>query len=169
MVIDDFSVVRVAIFPSEADAPLLINSNAVLSFAISVECFEMITGRDVKSFELGDRRDESEFVQCALLNIARKFSGKAPFEDLSRFFALEALNHLVCEITEMCDLVKFIITEMCDFECLCQSLIVATLTNGDEGPSSLPLSFLSVLGEFCGYLFVLFFVTIRVIRGRFPC
>jgi hypothetical protein len=48
MVIDDFDIVCVAVFPPEADAPLVVDSYAVLSFAVSAESFEAITRRDEK-------------------------------------------------------------------------------------------------------------------------
>ena len=35
MVISDFDVVRCSVFPSEADAPLAIDSNTVLAFAVA--------------------------------------------------------------------------------------------------------------------------------------
>lgn len=45
MVVDYFNFVGIAVFPDEADAPLLIDTDAMLSFAISRESFEVITGR----------------------------------------------------------------------------------------------------------------------------
>lgn len=46
MVVGDFDVVRVAVFPSEANAPLAVNAYAVLAFAVAGEGFEVIAGRN---------------------------------------------------------------------------------------------------------------------------
>ena len=48
MVIDDLNVVCVAIPPSEADPPLIVDPDAVLALAISLERFKPITGRRPK-------------------------------------------------------------------------------------------------------------------------
>lgn len=42
MIISDFYFVGVPVPPHKADAPLIVDPNAVLPFAISVETFEVI-------------------------------------------------------------------------------------------------------------------------------
>jgi hypothetical protein len=42
MIIDYFHIISVSIFPNEADAPLLIDSDAVLPCPIPLKCFEFI-------------------------------------------------------------------------------------------------------------------------------
>jgi hypothetical protein len=44
MVVDDLDIVGVAITPAEADAPLVVNSDAVLPFALPGELLQPITG-----------------------------------------------------------------------------------------------------------------------------
>ena len=46
MVVDDFNFIRIAFFPGEADAPLLIDADAMLSSSVSRESFEVIVGRN---------------------------------------------------------------------------------------------------------------------------
>lgn len=71
MVIDDLDQFGAAIAPDEADAPLIINSDAMLPASVAFECFEAITGRcpqvrkpsgSVEHIELshGDRSDRVE-------------------------------------------------------------------------------------------------------------
>ena len=43
MIFRDFNVLHVAIFPDEADAPLIVNANAVLMLAIASQLFEPVT------------------------------------------------------------------------------------------------------------------------------
>lgn len=48
MVIGDLDFVGVAVFPSKADAPLVVDSNAVLAFTIASQCFESVAGRNAE-------------------------------------------------------------------------------------------------------------------------
>jgi len=49
MVIYNLDVVGISITPHEVDAPLIVDANAVLSFSVALERFQMITrrGREV--------------------------------------------------------------------------------------------------------------------------
>jgi hypothetical protein len=44
MIVGDLDVVRVAVFPSKADPPLVVDPNAVLAPAIPLECHQAISG-----------------------------------------------------------------------------------------------------------------------------
>lgn len=44
MIIGDFDFVGVTIFPSEADAPLVVDSYAVLAVAVASKSFETVAG-----------------------------------------------------------------------------------------------------------------------------
>jgi hypothetical protein len=46
MIVYDFYIERIALFPPEAKPPALINSNAVLPLAITLQSFEVIVRRD---------------------------------------------------------------------------------------------------------------------------
>jgi len=45
MVINNFNGLRIAVFPGEADAPLIINPNAVLPGPVAFQGFQTISGR----------------------------------------------------------------------------------------------------------------------------
>jgi hypothetical protein len=80
MIVDDFDFVRIAIFPAKTNAPLLIDSNTMLAFAVTTEGFEMIARRDFQRFELCDASNESKFIKGSLLNVSREFAGKSTAE-----------------------------------------------------------------------------------------
>ena len=48
MVVDDFHIVGVAIPPNEADAILIIDSDAVLAFALAVQSLQPVSGRNIQ-------------------------------------------------------------------------------------------------------------------------
>jgi hypothetical protein len=45
VVIDDFNIFCTRIRPAKTDTPLIIDTNAVLTGTITLECFKVITGR----------------------------------------------------------------------------------------------------------------------------
>ena len=45
VVINDFDCVRVPVFPDEADAPLVIDADAVSARQVALEGFETVAGR----------------------------------------------------------------------------------------------------------------------------
>jgi hypothetical protein len=44
MIVHNLHIVGIAIMPSKADSPLLVDADAVLPLAISLQCFQMVTG-----------------------------------------------------------------------------------------------------------------------------
>jgi hypothetical protein len=42
MIVDYLDIIHTVSLPAEADAPLVVDSNAVLAFAIATECFQLI-------------------------------------------------------------------------------------------------------------------------------
>jgi len=53
VIIDDFDIISVALGPSEADTPLIINSNAHLPCPIPCQSLKPITGWIAKVFNRG--------------------------------------------------------------------------------------------------------------------
>jgi len=93
MVVGDFNVACVAIVPAKTDTPLIVDANTVPVFSVATEGFEMITRGNSQGFQLCRRGNETELVQCALLNVAGKLLRVAALENFGRFFATEALYH----------------------------------------------------------------------------
>jgi len=97
MVVDDFNLKDTAIIPAETNSPLVIHSNAVLPFPVTLESFEPICRRNseiIQTFgsiqhrELakGDRDDRIEPTRLP------------PFPKVASLFAPEAINHQSSDI-----------------------------------------------------------------------
>ena len=63
MVVDDFHVVRAVRLPTEADAPLVVDSDAPRSLPVAVERLEPVPGRDPERFHPDGRVQHVEFSQ----------------------------------------------------------------------------------------------------------
>jgi hypothetical protein len=60
VVVNDLNFVRVSVSPYEADAPLIIDSNAVLAMAIAAQAFEPVSSR---SGQIAELRGEMNLVE----------------------------------------------------------------------------------------------------------
>ena len=72
MIIDDFDVVGVPVGPSEADAPLIIDPNAVLAGSISAQLFQAIAGWDTKIVQYCGCVDQGELSQHYPAQVCRE-------------------------------------------------------------------------------------------------
>ena len=93
MVVNNSYFVGIARFPSKADAPLLIDSDAMLSGSISRKSFETIGWGDTEVVEISRLTEHRELVKCALLNVAGKFSRPPLIPNFFRFRIGKALDH----------------------------------------------------------------------------
>lgn len=66
VVIGDFYVVRVLIFPTKADAEPVIDADAVLAGAIAFQHFKAVARRKPQFFERYSSFELSEFAECCL-------------------------------------------------------------------------------------------------------
>jgi hypothetical protein len=71
VIIDDLHLVGIAVIPDEADAPLVVDADAVLSFAVALECFESVAGGDLRSSSFTARCKKSS-LRRATRSIFRK-------------------------------------------------------------------------------------------------
>jgi hypothetical protein len=62
VVIGDFDVVGIAIFPAEADAPLLVDSDTELAEPVAFESFQPIGGRNFQILQDDSLTDHRELV-----------------------------------------------------------------------------------------------------------
>jgi len=79
MVINDLDIQRVAILKSKADAPLIVDANAPLTFSVSPQCFQPVPRRRAKVFK---RRCVVDHLQLSLGNSGKcsESGGAAAFE-----------------------------------------------------------------------------------------
>jgi hypothetical protein len=93
MIVDDFNVLC-AVTPSEADAPLIVDADTVLSFAVTFECFQPVAGRNAEIVEARRRRQHLEFPPSRALDAFEAFDRLIVGKSLS-VLASEALDHSV--------------------------------------------------------------------------
>ena len=74
MIIRDFHVVSVAVFPTETDAPLLVDANAVLAVTVAPESFQTISGGNTEVLQVGGRVQHQEFTEGCPLDVGWKVS-----------------------------------------------------------------------------------------------
>jgi hypothetical protein len=95
VVIDDFNVFGIAIGPAKTDAPLVIDSNAVLPSTVTAEFLDPITGRDAEILQLDRRVDEAELAEHRAPEVRGIAADRFPLPQARRVAVSEAPNHLV--------------------------------------------------------------------------
>lgn len=97
MIVNDFYV-RHAIVPNKANAPLVVNSNAVLPSTVSRKLLQSVARRRPKKVERfsGIKLGKLAFGNC--LESAKLF-GRAAFKQLLCFLTFEAFNHALNNTT----------------------------------------------------------------------
>lgn len=93
MVINDFNIFGTSFCPSEADAPLPVYTDAVLSGSIALERFQSITGRYSQVLEICGNFKLSQFP-AGNGGDARKSLDAVSFRKDLGIGALEGSNHL---------------------------------------------------------------------------
>lgn len=69
MVVRDFNAHRIAIHPDEADSPLTVDPDAVLSAAIALQRFQSIGGWDPQIVQRPRVVQHAQFASCNLLDV----------------------------------------------------------------------------------------------------
>lgn len=74
MIIDNFHIVRVAVVPAKANAPLIVYPDAVLTFAIALQRLEPISWRHRHLPKVGRGMQDQQFAAGVALDVRRKSS-----------------------------------------------------------------------------------------------
>jgi hypothetical protein len=93
MVIDDFHVVGVTVNPSKADAPLIVDADAVLAFSAALECFKTVGRRNSQILKREGIAEYAQFATGHRLNIGKQSPGRRSTPDLFRFLAGKVPDH----------------------------------------------------------------------------
>ena len=93
VVIDNLNLVRAVGLPLQADAPLLVDADGLLAFAVSLEGFEPVSGWDVEVVEFGDGVELGELAQRHAQECGREFAGLPVLEESGGFPAGEGADH----------------------------------------------------------------------------
>lgn len=84
----------VAVLPLETDAPLIVDSDAMLSFAISLQFLQVVRGRNLQVVQVFGVVDHAKLTKGHLLNVYGQFPRSLSAVNLFSFFILERLDHL---------------------------------------------------------------------------
>lgn len=95
MIIYDFDFVRVPVFPDEADAPLVIDADAVPARPIALEGFEAVARRHPHVIQFLRCRELREFAKGHSLDVGWKPARAFALPNFLRLFASEILNHCI--------------------------------------------------------------------------
>jgi hypothetical protein len=69
VIIRNLNLVRVALSPDKANAPLIVNSDTVLSLAIATQRFEPVPGRRRKFTDLRSGIDLTQLAECHAFDV----------------------------------------------------------------------------------------------------
>jgi hypothetical protein len=93
MIVDDFHVVGVTFPPHEADAVLIIDSDAVLALALAVQSLQPVPGRNVQIVQRHGSMQQEELLQCPHFQIGWNPSASPRLPKLLRIRIPEACYH----------------------------------------------------------------------------
>ena len=80
MVVNDLDLMRIAVLPSKADAPLIVDPNTVLPSTLSAKLLESVSGRDAQILEDLGGIDDHQLAQHGALELARISANPLPLE-----------------------------------------------------------------------------------------
>ena len=93
MIINDFHVVGVSFCPFKADAPLIVNADAVLSFAVASQSFQSVGRRDAQIIQILCVIEHTQFPQGSLLDVRWKLARPLAQVDFVSLFVFEGFDH----------------------------------------------------------------------------
>ena len=93
MIVDDLDVVRIGSEPAEADAPLVVDSDAVLAIPVPREFLKAIGWRDTEVEEAGSGIKHDEFAKGNSLKVRRHSANPLQFEQSLGVGVAKAANH----------------------------------------------------------------------------
>jgi hypothetical protein len=108
--------VRVASAPLETDAPLAIDPDAVLAFAVAFEHFKFVAGRNHQIFQPNSRIEQSQLGQGRLLDIAWQPARVFAIPDLFGFTVAKTCDHTAinysCEYIRQANTLQIVIARI---------------------------------------------------------
>jgi hypothetical protein len=93
MIVYDFNIVCVSLAPPEADTPLVIDPNAVLSLPVSSKFLKAISRRDKKVIQLLRRIQQEQFTLSDAPQIGREFLRGLAVKYLFSLFGCKSPDH----------------------------------------------------------------------------
>ena len=93
MVVDDFYIVCVSACPPEADAPLVVDADAVLAGPIASQFLEAVGGWNAEVKETGRGVENDELAERNSLEVRRQPTGPLSLEEAFSIDVPEAADH----------------------------------------------------------------------------
>ena len=93
MIVDDFYIMGIALAPDKADAPLIVDSDAILAAPAARELFQPIAWRNAEVRYCPSGIQNCEFAIGPMLHVSRQTTARLPGEDLFRPLTLERPDH----------------------------------------------------------------------------
>ncbi len=93
VVVDDLDVESIGRAPDEADAPLIVDADAVLACTVALERFEPIAGRNAQVGEGIGRIENDEFPKRDALKAGRQTTRATTLKERFRVGVAEGANH----------------------------------------------------------------------------
>jgi hypothetical protein len=93
VIVDDLYVVRIGTEPAEADAPLIVDSDAVSASPVPGEFLKAIRGRNAEVEEAGRGIKHDEFAKGNSLKVRRHSANPLPFEKALCVGVAKAADH----------------------------------------------------------------------------
>jgi hypothetical protein len=93
VIVDNLNVISIAGAPSETDAPLVVDPDAVLAGSIAFQRFEPIARRDAQEIQSRRSIDLQQFSMRNSLHVGRKASAMLAQEEPFRLPVRKALDH----------------------------------------------------------------------------
>jgi hypothetical protein len=93
MVVNNLYVERIALLPSETNSPLVVDTDTPLTFAISVQLFELVAWRDSEVLQPLGCIQDLEFELHPTLDVDWESSGPFATENLLGFSVCEVPDH----------------------------------------------------------------------------
>jgi hypothetical protein len=69
VVVNDLNLQRITVFPNEADSPLIVDSNAVLSGSVTLQLLKPVRWWNPQRIQAAGRRENFELARRQALNI----------------------------------------------------------------------------------------------------
>jgi hypothetical protein len=93
MIVDDPDIGWSSVIPGEANAPLVVDPDAVLAEPIALQCFQPVSWRHAEVIETPCTVHQAQFPKRRSLYVRRKFSASLTGPDAFRLSIRETLDH----------------------------------------------------------------------------
>jgi hypothetical protein len=93
VIIDNFNIIRIASSPSKANAPALVDTDAVLSLPIADKLLKMISGRNAQIIQRSGSIEDLQLAACVSLDLRWKLARELTAEDPLSFLVRKTFDH----------------------------------------------------------------------------